>query len=186
MRLSLRVASFVVCCDRGAVGNRGVGDKLHWVRLVRDFNAFWLSNRRAPTAAHDRSQFARPMRRCRDGQPITTVRDFQEVGYTLSPRCSHHFICSHYRTPPIEYLAAHLGLDLDLYANRRAILRRLTCSKCGGNYPQLQIATQQNRKLNAASGAAHAHGEATPSRRRCAIARDARRIAGAWRGVGAG
>jgi hypothetical protein len=74
-----------------------------------------------------------------------TVRDFQQVGYTVSPSCSHYFVCSHYRTLPIEYLAEHLGWDFDLYARRSELLRRLTCSQCGWHFPTITVVTQQNR-----------------------------------------
>jgi hypothetical protein len=76
---------------------------------------------------------------------LRTVRDFDRVGYTISPSCSHHFVCSHYRTLPIEYLAEHLGWDFDLYARRGELLRRLTCSRCGWHFPTITVVTQQSR-----------------------------------------
>ena len=96
------------------------------------------------------------------GRPITTVRDFEAHGWTITPHCSHHYVCTHFSTLPIEYLAAHLGWDFDLYDSQNELLRRLTCSRCGWHYPEIRIATQQNRRIAAGSGAGHAHGDAMP------------------------
>jgi hypothetical protein len=91
---------------------------------------------------------------------ISTVRDFQSIGYTIAPCCSHYFACTHFATLPIDYLADHLGWDFDLYEGRPELRRRLRCSKCGWNWPDVHIATQQDRPRS--GGAALTHEEATP------------------------
>jgi hypothetical protein len=94
------------------------------------------------------------------GRGVRTVRDFQSIGYTLVPHCSHDVICTHFRLLPIDYLAEHLGWNFDLYAGRSELRRRLRCTQCGWNWPVVHVATQQDRA--GASGAAHAHEDSMP------------------------
>ncbi len=90
---------------------------------------------------------------------VQTVREFAAIGYTLVPHCSHYFVCSHYRRLPIEYLAQRLGWDFDLYERRKELRRRLRCSRCGWNWPEVQIATREHP---GGVGAALTHDEAMP------------------------
>ena len=94
------------------------------------------------------------------GRSIRTVRDFQSIGYTIAPCCAHYFACTHFATLPIGYLAHCLGWDLNLYEGRPELRRRLRCSKCGWNWPDVHIATQQDRSRS--GGAALTHQDPTP------------------------